>query len=229
MPGNRYIPEWLYPMRREWMTLGAMEKLFDLQDKEGVQIKVGTLVNKYAIPRQKISGQLPHGYKLVARIVDVLPIAKAHGYTPIEKLEEITPILPPSPSPNEHIGKIAALLHTAEYAVRDKKSAVQERDELAFKVTKLEQQNKDLRGAIVAALRVKPISGKAGVYFLCNQEEVVYVGMSKTSVEDRVAGRANLVEFACMLEVKEAKNICSEETKWIRLLRPKGNTMHNLN
>ena len=213
MPSNRYIPEWLYPMRREWMTLGAMEKLFDLQDKEGVQSKVGTLVNKYAIPRQKISGRPPYGYKLVARIVDVLPIAKAHGYTPIEKLEEITPILPPSPSPNKHIDKIA----------------VQERDELAFKVTKLEQQNKDLRSAIVAALRVKPISGKAGVYFLCNQEEVVYVGMSKTSVEDRVAGRANLVEFACMLEVEEAKNICSEETKWIRLLKPKGNTMHNLN
>ena len=225
---SEYIPAWLHAVRRDWVTLGAMEKLFDLQDKEGVRIKVGTLINKYAIPRRKISGRPPYGFKWVARIVDVLPIIKVHGYTPIEKLKEATPTPLPNPSPNEHIGTIAALMHRAEYAV-------QTRDDLLFKVTnlerqvtKLEQQNKDLCSAIAVALQVKPIANKAGIYFLCNKDEVVYVGMSKTSVAERVNGRAKLVDFTCMLEIEEIKNICSEEAKWIRLLRPKGNTNHNL-
>jgi len=109
-------------------------------------------------------------------------------------------------------------------------TVVAERDELLNKIKKLTQQVDSLQGnfrKIVRTLvQAEPISDKPGVYFLCNEKEVVYVGMSSRSVHKRVRERAALLPVCRMISFSDKHTINSFEKTCIQLMHPNGNTQY---
>lgn len=208
---RQYIPEWLEPHKNHWLTTTGLNKIIRFK-KDDEFFEPHYLVNHFKIPNVKKEAKTSTGYKRLYLVKQVVVMLKVHGYEVAE--------LPPEP-----VVKFVERIvdnRTDRYRV----------DIAETRVTALQQDLMDTqeqlgfaRTMVRWALSAKPVNDEPGVYFLCNEREVVYVGKASKSVKDRVNGRANLVSLAKMLPMENV-NLDEAERRWIKFLKPKGNTQH---
>lgn len=209
----QYIPEFLYDIRKDWMSLGVMDKKMRLEAADGSIARLNYIAQRMKLTGKRVTSENSR-FATYYQVKSVVARARAHGFVPVEPPKTIE-----EPPP-----KVAE--ETTIPTMGNKFYWERERQLLSLKkqVHALSEQVDSLNAIISEALLAEPITDAPGVYFLCNRGKVVYVGKSETSVTSRIQGRANLVEYARMIPCDNPKEIAEMEKRWVKRLLPPGNT-----
>lgn len=199
------------------MTAGAMSKLFCL-DIGGRLVLPTYLISEAGIEGKKLPHHTSLGYRTLYQLKRILVAARARNYKIIKPETDGGSIS----QNNVMIDRLQLNRYIHRISELEKLIQKQARQHLE-EVEALSLKNHNTATLLLSATA---ILDAPGVYFLCNGDEVVYVGMSRTSVLGRVNGRANLCDKAYMIETSK-EDAPTIEQKFIRMLRPKGNIQHN--
>lgn len=210
-----YIPDWIAPIKNDWLTAGQFDGIFRIKND---LILAGGLIRKLRLPHKKIASTGAAGFKNLYQVKEVIARLSAHGYEidkPIEikKVESKTVFIkdqPPSIKEARLLSEISSLKNEIQNLEKKLNENFDEANKFAMMLLKAKQPSHDM-----------------GVYFLCDPQKIVYVGMSATSVSKRIEGRANLMDSVKMIKCGTKQECLFLEKLFIKFLRPVGNTQHN--
>ena len=213
---NRTIPEWLQPLKNEWLSASKLSKIFHKESGgsflswfNGVKVRC----RKVSIPCKSGASDVSTHYL----VKHVWSMAQAHNVmllpTPASDPAKFIETLQKE---NEH------LRSAADSALRLLNIERNAHQKTRLQVDDLLPKN-SVTALLVKAHEPRPI---AGVYFLVCDDEIVYVGQSK-NVLSRMSGHADKrFNTVKMIPVGEDR-LLSTERMMIEILRPRYNKMHN--
>lgn len=201
------IPDWLAPRKNEWLSAGAIGKVFTVDGKSAQNF----------ISERRDSGVLggrrdDRGF-VYYQVKRVYAAARAHN-VPIDRVDQ------------EELSAVQQLAICRTRLDSYEKDLDSQRAQIIDNVLEL----KELRGRIddvVAALSCLPAeTDQRGVYFVFGPAGVAYIG-SADNVRSRLSHPAFGLIDVRVLPVGDTADHREIEEVFIRLLRPPMNKMHN--
>lgn len=225
---GRYIPEWIAHRKNEWVTRTELNYIFKF-DFNGQVVTASFVLSRIdALKKKQSCNKGPCGYRYLYLVKEVVARAKAHGYIP---LDATAPNIDEEQSKNDESRHV--LFKDSFNAQRQINALHKALDLSNIEIAELKKKLHDyvafndkaqaVYSIATQLLSATGIKDSPGVYFLVQQNEIVYVGMSKSSVLNRLQGRANLVSHAYMIET-HADGAADLERLMIATFNPKGNT-----
>lgn len=210
-----YIPEELMQFKNEWLTMRSFERICYFE-KDGEGRSSPYVLRKLNMRPVKRPHQNVSGYVQFWNFKEALARAAAHGYE-CKALSEV-PVVDDRPP------QVRVVESPDVYDLRQRCKTLELRlDEAESELVDLRQMVEESKRMVRMALEAKPIANEPGVYFLCDDKEVVYVGMSAVSVTERVEGRAQLMRLTKMIPARTKTECADLERKWIKFLKPRAN------
>jgi len=221
------IPEWLQPIKSEWMTVSKLAKRIGFRRPDGYVLNASTVIQRIG-PRCHIYRRHAEGenYCRLYLVKELVARAAAHKLAPVDVSEESRRARHDSVAKKVLMREAALRMANGQFDAMQASHARSMETLRAAHQREIERWEHSLKDVSAILLQCEDIQPLPGVYLFVSAGEIVYVGQSK-NVAKRVDGRANLVQVARMIRIDDAKRRDDTERYLIEMLRPKGNKQWN--